>query len=374
MNAAERLIRRVDAWQQRHKPAAFTFGVIKKYGDDNAGQLVASLSHAAFVSLFPLLLVLVTILGLVAASDPALQHRVLSAVTDQFPLMSQDLRGNVEQLRTSSLIGLIVGLLVTLWGTTGLAQAGMFAMAQIWNIPGTRRPGYLQRLGRTGLFLLVLVVGVIATTGLASLNAFGHQSVPILVGANALALATNMGMYVLSFRVLTPKCVPTGDLVPGAVLAGLAWTALQAGGALVVSHFLNSGSVYGIFGIVLSLLAWIYLVLEVTVYAAEVNVVRARRLWPRSLVQPPLTDADRAALALQPLQNQRREEQQISVTFTSEPQDAEASPPQPGKPLRRHGQPLRDVPPQPGKPPDQGVPPRPRTSQARDEVSPPTAN
>lgn len=317
MNPAERLIRRIDAWQQRHKPAAFTVAVIKKYGDDNAGQLVASFSHAAFVSLFPLLLVLVTVLGLVAASDPALQHRVVSAVTDQFPLMSQDLR-NVKQLHRSSLIGLIVGLIVTTWGTTGLAQTGMFAMAQVWNIPGPQRPGYFQRLGRTGLFLLVLAVGVIVTTGLASLNAFGNQSALIVAAANVLALATNMGMYMLSFRVLTPKSVPSRDLVPGAMLAGVAWTALQAGGALVASHFLTTGSVYGIFGIVLSLLAWIYLVLEVIVYAAEVNVVLARRLWPRSLVQPPFTEADRAALALQPLQNQRYEEQQITVTFTDQ--------------------------------------------------------
>lgn len=317
MNPAERLIRRIDAWQQRHKPAAFTVAVIKKYGDDNAGQLVASFSHAAFVSLFPLLLVLVTVLGLVAASDPALQHRVVSAVTDQFPLMSQDLR-NVKQLHRSSLIGLIVGLIVTTWGTTGLAQTGMFAMAQVWNIPGPQRPGYFQRLGRTGLFLLVLAVGVIVTTGLASLNAFGNQSALIVAAANVLALATNMGMYMLSFRVLTPKSVPSRDLVPGAMLAGVAWTALQAGGALVASHFLTTGSVYGIFGIVLSLLAWIYLVLEVIVYAAEVNVVLARRLWPRSIVQPPFTDADRAALALQPLQNQRYEEQQITVTFTDQ--------------------------------------------------------
>lgn len=315
MNIAERTIRRIDAWQQRHKPTAFTVGVIKKYSDDNAGQLVASLCHAAFVSLFPLLLVLVTTLGLVAASDPALRHRVLSAVTDQFPLMSQDL-ASVKQLHRSSVIGLIVGLVVTIWGTTGLAQAGMFVMAQVWNVPGPRRPGFLQRLGRTGLFLLVLAVDVIVTTGLASLNAFGHQMVLIVAGADAVALVTNMGMYVLSFRVLTPKDVPTRDLVPGSVLAGVAWTVLQAGGALVVSHFLNNGSVYGIFGIVLSLLAWIYLVLQVTVYAAEVNVVRVRKLWPRSLVQPPFTEADRAALALQPLQNQRREEQQIVVTFT----------------------------------------------------------
>lgn len=340
MNVAERAVRRIDAWQQRHKPAAFTFGVIKKYGDDNAGQLVASLSHAAFVSLFPLLLVLVTVLGLIAASDPSLQHRVVSAVTDQFPLISQDLRGNVKQLHESSLIGLIVGLIVTLWGTTGFAQAGLFTMAQIWNIPGPRRPGYFQRLGRTGLFLVVLTIGVIVTTGLASLNAFGNQQSLIVAGANALALVTNMGMYVLGFRVLTPKAVPTRDLVPGAVLAGAAWTALQAGGALVVSHFLTTGSVYGVFGIVLSLLAWIYLVIAVTVYSAEVNVVRVRKLWPRSIVQPPLTEADRAGLALQALQNQRRAEQRVTVTFTDRASVAPATA-SPGQPIQvpesRHG-------------------------------------
>ena len=201
-----------------------------------------------------------------------------------------------------------------MWGTTGLAQTGMFTMAQIWNIPGPQRPGYLQRLGRTGLFLLVLAVGVLATTGLSSLTAFGDQLGGIVVAADALALAVNMGMYVLGFRVLTPKGVPTRHLVPGAMLAGAAWTVLQAAAPWWSATSSNSGSVYGIFAIVLSLLAWIYLVVEVTVYAAEVNVVRVRRLWPRSIVQPPLTDADRAALALQPLQNQRREEQQIVVS------------------------------------------------------------
>jgi YihY family inner membrane protein len=316
MNAAERLIRKVDGWQQRHGPAAFVIGVVKKYGDDNGGQLAASLAHAAFVSLFPLLLVLVTILGIVAAGDPALREAVVDAVTKQFPLVGQDLAGNVQQLRRSSVIGLIVGLIVAAWGTTGLAETGIFTMAQVWNIPGPQRPGYWQRLGRTGLFLVVLAIGVVVTAGLSSLSAFGHQGAVIIGGAEILAVVANTGMYMLSFRVLTPKGVPTAHLIVGAALAGVAWTVLQAAGALVVSHFLRSGSVYGVFGIVLSLLAWIYLVVMVTVCAAEVNVVRQRRLWPRSLVQPPLTDADRTALVLLPLQNQRREEQQIVVSFT----------------------------------------------------------
>jgi YihY family inner membrane protein len=319
MNQVERLIRRVDTWQQRHKPAAFTFGVMKKFGDDNAGQLVASLSHAAFVSLFPLLLVLVTILGIVAAGNHTLRMDVLNAVAKQFPLIGAEFTRNVHQLRRSSVAGLIVGLLIVIWGTSGLAQSGMFTMAQVWNLPGPDRPGYWQRLGRTGLFLVVLAVSVIVTTGLASLSAFGHHSAGLLVGATALALAANVGMYVAGFRVLTPKGIPVRDLVPGAVLAGVAWTILQELGALVVSHYLHSDSVYGIFGIVLSLLAWIYLVVEITVYAAEVNVVLVRKLWPRSILQPPLTDADRAALALQPLQNQRREDQRVVVSFTDQP-------------------------------------------------------
>lgn len=322
MNAVERLARRVDGWQQDHKVPAFGYAVVKKYGDDNAGQLVTGLAHTAFVSLFPLLLVLATILGLVASFDPSLHQQILSAVKDQFPLIGNQLTGHLPQLRRSSVIGLIIGLAVTLWGTTGLAQNGMYTMAQVWNIPGPERPGYLQRLGRTGLFFLVLGVPVLATTALSSLTSFGNHSPWIVVAAEVLALATNMGMYTLAFRVLTPKIVTTRKLIPGAMLGGLAWTILQAAGALVVGHFVKSTSIYGIFGIVLALLAWIYLVIQVTVYCAEVNVVLARKLWPRSIIQPPFTAADREALSLQPLQNQRREEQKIVVTFTDSETEA----------------------------------------------------
>ena len=80
MNPIEKVIRRVDAVQQRHKATAFAVGLIKKYGDDNAGVLVANLAHSAFVSLFPLLLVLVTLLGLVASNNPRVRHQVLQAI------------------------------------------------------------------------------------------------------------------------------------------------------------------------------------------------------------------------------------------------------------------------------------------------------
>ena len=231
----------------------------------------------------------------------------------------------MHQLKRASVIGLIVGLLVLIWGASGLAQAGLFTMEQVWNLPGPARPGYVQRLGRAGLFLCLLGGGVIVTTGLASLTTYLHNGLAFKVPIEVVTAAFNAGMYLGAFRALTPKGVPTRKLLPGAITGGIGWTVLQVLGTYLVHHFLHSDSVYGVFATVLGLLAWIYLAVEVTVYRAEINVVLARRLWPRSIVQPPLTEADRASMALQALQNQRRPEQHVEVTFDDRP-----------SPMRRH--------------------------------------
>jgi uncharacterized BrkB/YihY/UPF0761 family membrane protein len=126
-------------------------------------------------------------------------------------------------------------------------------------------------------------------------------------------------LYYLGFRALTPRAVRSRELIPGAVAGGLFWTALQALGAYLVHHDLRSDSACGIFATVLGLVGWIYLRAQAAVYAAEINAVLARKLCPRAMVQPPLTEADRASMTLQALQNQRRTEQQIEVTFDDRP-------------------------------------------------------
>jgi YihY family inner membrane protein len=324
MNPVEKALRKVDATQQRFTPPAFVFGVVKKYGDDNGGVLVSNMAYSAFVSLFPLLLILVTVLGLIAAADPSFRESaVKNAVADQIPLLGQTLTSNVSTLQRSSTIGLIVGLLVLIYGVTGLAQAGLFTMEQVWNLPGPARPGYVQRLGRAVLFLCLLGGGVIVTTGLAWLSTYLQgRGLLFKLLLDVVTAAFGTGMFIGAFRALTPKGVPTRSLLPGSVTGGILWTVLQVLGAWLVHHFLHSNSVYGIFATVLGLLAWIYLAVEITVYCAEINVVLNRRLWPRSIVQPPLTEADRASMALQALQNQRRPEQHVEVTFDDRPPDA----------------------------------------------------
>ena len=332
MNPVERLLRKADGTQQRYQPSAFVFGVVKKYGDDNGGVLVANLTHSAFVSFFPLLLVLVTVLGLVAAGDPAFRVDAVDAVASQVPLIGHELTGNVHQLQRSSVIGLIVGLATLVWGTTGLAQAGLFTMEQVWNLPGPARPGFLPRLVRSLLFLVLLGLVVIATSLLAGLSTYGHHALAFVMFAEAVEATVNAGMYFVGFRILTPRGVPSRDLAPGAVTAGIGWTALQVAGAYLIHHYLHSDSVYGVFATVLGLVAWLYLAAQITVYCAEINVVLSRRLWPRSIIQPPLTEADRASLALQALSNQRRKEQQVVVTFTDREPGAPAAPTTPQTP------------------------------------------
>lgn len=319
MNPVEKALRRADGLQQRHSVPAFVVGLIKKFGDDNGGALVANLAYAAFVSVFPLLLILVTALITLAASDPSLRSAVISAVTSQFPLVGKDLAANIHALRRSTTAGLITGLALLGWGATRLAQAGLFTMEQVWNVPGPSRIGYLPRLLRSVVFLLVLALGVMVSSLLAALVTYGHHALAFRLLDQALAVAANAGLYFLGFRVLTPKAVGSRQLVAGAVAGGAFWTILQALGAYLVHHYLRSDSVYGIFASVLGLLGWIYLGVQGTVYAAELNTVLAWRLWPRALIQPPLTEADRASMALQALENQRRPEQQVTVSYSDRP-------------------------------------------------------
>ncbi len=235
MNPVEKVLRRADAAQQRHQPTAFVFGVVKKFGDDNGGVLVTNLAYAAFVSIFPLLLILVTVLVNIAATNPSLRNEVISGATTQFPLIGKQLASNIHVLRRSTAASLTVGLLLLAWGVIRLAQAGLFAMEQVWNLPGPARPGYLPRLGRSAEFLGLLALGVAISTLLAGLVTYGHHALAFRMLAQVLAAVANIGMYFLGFRVLTPKGVRSRQLLAGAVAGGTFGPAADARRYLVTT-------------------------------------------------------------------------------------------------------------------------------------------
>jgi len=320
VNVVERTIRRVDGFQQRRLAPSFLFGVVKKYSDDNAGNLTVQLTYAMFISVFPLLLLLVTILSIVLAGHPAQRASVLHSALGEFPIIGQQLGQNIHALKRSSTFGLTFGIAGLVYGSTRLAQAGLYSMEQIWNIPAAVRPNYITRMARAAIFLFELAVGLILTTTLAGFGTFGRHNFWLGAVGEILAVILNVGLYLVTFRTLTPRQVATRSLIPGVIIGGVAWTILQAVGGYVVGHDLKGASaLYGFFGLVLGLVAWIYLGTEITLYAAEINTVLHHRLWPRGMVQPPLTDADQRSLALQVTQNQRRPEQEVIARFRDRP-------------------------------------------------------
>ena len=301
MNAFERPLRAVDRFQQRLPVLAVPVGVWSKFNDDQAGNLAALIAYYAFAALFPLLLILVTVLDIVLKNDPALRDTLLNSALAQYPVIGPQIKSHLGSIPGSG-VPLVVGLVFLLLGARGVAGAMQNAMFEVWGIKKEQRPGF--PLSQLWAFALVLTVGLgfIVTTFLSGLAAgAGHvlNGTVTHVGAVAISLILNVGVFWLSFQIATAWMVRWRDLRIGAAIAAVCWQILQVVGGYVVSHQLHRASeLYGIFGIVLGLLAWLFLQAEVTLYAAEADVVLARRLWPRSVL--PAT-ADQPAQETEPV-------------------------------------------------------------------------
>jgi membrane protein len=324
MNPIEKPVRKVDSWQQCHRIPGFAFAVIKKFGDDQAGNLVALLTYFAFLATFPLLLALSAILGLVLKGNPSLQASIQTSALAEFPIIGTQLS---SQIGVSSLghsaPALIIGILGAILGGRGLGNALQNTLNSVWNVPKVVRPGFPSNYLRSFALLGLLGAGTIVTTAAASLVGAGHMlglnGLPIKTLAFALSTAIDIGLFFAAFRIAAAKVVATRDLILGAILSSIAWQILLSLAGIIISHYLkHAQAIAGFFGVVLGLLAWFGLQATATVYAMEADVVRAHHLWPRSITQPPLTPADKQFLEEAAAVEKRRPEQKITVEFTEQ--------------------------------------------------------
>lgn len=301
MNMVKRATRAADTLQQRRAWLGMPVAVWKKFGDDQAGNLAALVAYYAFFSIFPLMLVLVTVLDIALKNHPALQHRLLNSALSQYPLIGQQL-GHIGPLHQSGL-ALAVGLVGTFIGARGVATAMQNALNTVWEIPFARRPGFPWSWLRSFGLIVVIGLGLIGTTVLSTLASGGADRVIPGFGGKIVALLVslvlNVGVFWLAFKLGTAREIGWRQLRLGAVIAAVSWQILQYVGGYFISHQLAHASpVYGTFAVVIGLLAWLYLQAELTLYAVEINVVRALRLWPRSIAPPPYTEQDRRAFQL----------------------------------------------------------------------------
>lgn len=311
-------VRALDRLQRRRGVLGFPLGVVKKCSDDHAGNLAALMAWYGFFALIPLLLVLVTVLGYVLRGDPGLYEEVRNSAIRQFPVIGGPLK---DKTLGGSAVALAIGIAGALWAGVGIALAGQRAMDEVWDIPHRMRRNFLTaRLrGLLNLLVLGLVLGLLnlaATTGVGLL-AGGLGSLALTVGGYVASVLVDVALFWAVFRLFTSNAIPTRQLWLGIVLAALGWVVLQTLGGIYVDRVVRrADQLYGVFAIVIGLMSWLYLGAQLLLYAAEANVVRARRLWPRSLFEP-ATEADRQALRAAARVEERREGERVEVTFES---------------------------------------------------------
>lgn len=315
---------RVDDYQRRHPAAGFPIAVLYKYFDDGGGYLAALIAYYSFLSLFPLLLLAATILGLVLAGNPDAQQAVLGSALRDFPVIGSQLQQ--PQRISGGLTGFLVGGLGALYGAMGVGLAVQNAMNTAWLVPKNNRPNPFKARGKALLLLATTGLGVLGTTLLTALGGgAGPLGVGLRVLAVLLAVAINTGVFLLAFRVGTARRLSVRQIAPGALGAAVAWQLLQTFGTQYVGHVVKSTSATNsVFALVLGLIAFLYLAGVAIVLCVEINVVRVDHLYPRALLTPltdnvELTAGDRVAYAGQAHAQRSKGFEDISVTFDKPP-------------------------------------------------------
>jgi uncharacterized BrkB/YihY/UPF0761 family membrane protein len=297
----DRVIDRIDAVQRRHRVLAFPFAVFKRYGEDNGGWVGALISYYGFFSLFPLLVVFVTVATWVLDDRPDLLQRVLEALWSRVPFAA-DLQVNVEAevqtLRPNSW-ATVVSVIVMLWGALGVARVLQDMINTVWGIARFRRPGFLPKILRSLSIIALLGVGLITTGVVAGITVTTQFPVVGLVLVALLNVALGAAIAVAIYRLALAQPARFADLWPGATIMGIGLYGLTLVASVYVKHVVaRTSGIYGPFATTIGLLAYVSLVVQVFVYATEVNVVRARRLWPRSLSGRGLGEPDARAIDL----------------------------------------------------------------------------
>jgi membrane protein len=312
---------RLDRFQRKHRWAGFPLAVGYKYFDDFGAYLAALLTYYGFVSLFPLLLLLSTVLGFVLSGDQRLQHEVLTSALHQFPLIGGDL-ARPKHLGGGT-IGLIVGILGCLYGGLGVAQAFQYATNTVWGVPRNNRPNPFHARGRSLVLLATVGLALMGTTVLSILGGGGVGAVGAVSRAIALAASVTIGIAVsiFAFRFAAARRLSVRDVAPGAIGAAITWQLLQSFGVIYVRHVVKHATdTDAVFAIVLGLVAFLYVNATAVLLCMEINVVRVSRMHPRSLLTPftdnvILTPGDRRAYTRQAKAQRSKGFQHVDVNF-----------------------------------------------------------
>ncbi|MCU1374182.1 MAG: putative rane protein [Actinomycetia bacterium] len=269
----EGLKRRWHGLEERYTVVAVAAAVQQRFNEVHGGYVASAVTLAAFVSIFPLILVTVAVLGFISSGNHDVTRSVLDALaipssSEAAKTVSQAIATAEESRKAASVVGL-AGLL---WSSLGLVAALQYAYDTVWQITGRgirdKLTGLLWLVGSAGLF----VASFALTAGIQFLPGF---LAPIEI---VLALGLGFGLFLWAAKILPNQDIGWRPLVPGAILGAVGFEVLKVlGGIYVPRAVASSSALYGSLGVVFAILAWLFFFARLFLYSAVLNVV----MWER---------------------------------------------------------------------------------------------
>ncbi len=262
------MIDRLRKWADSRPWLGFVLKVQDRFSEVNGGPMASALTLASFLSIFPLILVGIAVLGYFSASADDLAGEIIQQLGLRGEAATA-LTSAIDQAEQSRRSASIIGFAGLLWSGLGVVAVLQYTLNSVWQVRGR---GLKDKL--TGLAWLlgagVLMVGSFALT--AGLNFLPGWLAPIGL---LVATAVNIALFLWSMRVLPNHQLGWRNLLPGAIVGGIGLEVLKVVGAFVVPRLVASSSaLYGSIGTVFAILAWLFFFARLVVYAATVNVVR----------------------------------------------------------------------------------------------------
>ena len=316
----------LDDLQRRHPWLGFPVAVVYKFIDDHGVYLSVLITYYGFLALFPLILLLTSILGFVLDDEPAWREWILDTAVSQFPVIGTQIS---QEGLGGSTTAVVVGAIVALWGGIRASQATLHMMNIAWAVPRHERPDPLRSpiralplIAIAGLMLVGMTFGTVFATNAWAYGVHLQLMVPYLV--LALSFVVAVLVFSLGMWVGTSYPVRWRQVLPGAIFAAVGWLLLQRFGVTYANQIVSrAGDTYGVFAFVLGLIAFLFAAAQIVVLAVEINVVRVKKLWPRALLGPftssvPLTPADVQTYRDATVSTVIKDYQEVEVSFEHE--------------------------------------------------------
>ncbi|MCA9329845.1 YihY/virulence factor BrkB family protein [Candidatus Saccharibacteria bacterium] len=294
MNIIQKQVNNLDLFQQKHPVIGVPIAIIKKVSDDDAGHQAALITYYGFLSLFPLLLVAASVISILSSGNSKIQQEVMQSIGSYIPVIGEQLSRNINTSSKSG-VALVVGLLITFYGTRGGANAFRNAINHMWHVPKKQRIGFPHNIIVSMSMTLIGGIGLACAAILSAYTASLGRSAMFTALSTLVSLAILVPTFYFLYWISLPNNYTTNhNLIRSAITSGASVVILQSiGGYLITNQLTTLSPLYGTFAIVLGLLFWIYLQSIAVLYTVSFTIVTSNKLWPRSLSGNHLTKADK---------------------------------------------------------------------------------